>query len=431
MTTFTFLVGCLAGSAIVSWMADYIGRKVSLLIGGIIFLVGGILQTAAPTVIEFYFGRTISGVAIGILSVVCPLYISEASPPDIRGKMVTIQQLMITIGIFVASVINSIIIVTMEETNPAAEWRVALGLQCMPAVALFFIMLFMPKSPRWLAKVGRNDEALKAIAKLVSCKTDHPFVVQEHREILESVQAEKQISEGPWSELFSKEIISRFFIVVVMQAFQQWTGINVIMYYQGVLFDGMGIDRKTAAIPFTLANNFINMVATLPGMYLVDRLGRRKLLIVGAMGMSLSHFLICMFGNLVKVNQGASWGAVLSIYLFLICFASTWGPIAWIYQSEVFPLRIRAKGTSAGTMSNWLWNAIISLITLFMFEKISFYSYLVFGFFGIAMTLFVIYYVPETSGVPLEEMEGLFRKRVRLTQHIELEDSDQNVNRSV
>jgi SP family sugar:H+ symporter-like MFS transporter len=266
---------------VVAYLADLLGRKRSIILGGVGFLVGGLLQTFAANIKVFYGGRLCSGFAIGILSMCAPLYISEAAPTAIRGRMLTVQQLMITIGIVVASSANSIIITTLGRTNIATEWRVAMGLQCLPAVCLICVMLLMPESPRWLATKGRDAEALKTISKLRDEPATGAGTLAEYKLISDDVENEKRIGDGTWGELIGPKLRTRLLIVMGIQAWQQWTGINVILYYQGSLLEKMGFDKDSAAIPFTLANNVINFLATFPGMYLIETMGRKKLLILG------------------------------------------------------------------------------------------------------------------------------------------------------
>jgi MFS transporter, SP family, sugar:H+ symporter len=316
---------------------------------------------------------------------------------------------MITIGILVAASVNSIIITYVKGD---LEWRLAMGIQCVPAILLLVVMFFMPCSPRWLATKGRDAEAIEIIAHLRSETVNDPGTLAEYKQITDAVEIERSVGNGSWGELLVPGLRNRLALAMLIQMWQQFTGINVILYYQNSLLTGMGIDKDQASIPFTLANDFINFLATFPGMYLVDILGRRKLLILGGFGMGTAHFLVCMFVGLSKsTGIGAlSWGAIFSVYLFFFCFASTWGPIAWVYQSEIFPLRVRAKGTGAATMTNWLANAFVALITPYLSEGIGFYMYLIYGCTGFSMAIFTYFFVPETMGRSIEEMDEVFGK---------------------
>jgi MFS family permease len=199
-----------------------------------------------------------------------------------------------------------------------------MGAQCFPAIMLLLIMFFMPESPRWLANKGRDTEALEIIAKLRGEGSGDEGSIQEYATITKSIAVEKCLGNGDWSELLVPGIINRLIIAMTLQMCQQLTGINVILYYQGDLLKGMGVNPKDAAIQFTLANDFVNFIATFPGMYLIDRVGRRKLLLCGGIGIAVSHLMVCFFvGNSQGSNHAFySWGAILSIYMFLFSFAA-------------------------------------------------------------------------------------------------------------
>ncbi|KAI8592650.1 sugar transporter [Geranomyces variabilis] len=404
--TMTFLLGCLAGAAIVSWMADFLGRKRSILIGGILFVIGVTMQVAAASIGVLYTGRVIGGLGIGILSMAVPLFIAETAPTHLRGRMVTVQQLMITIGILVASIINAIIIKTSDETN--LRWRLALGMQLVPGVGVVVCNVFMPYSPRWLANRDRDSEAIKILARLRGVSIEDASVQAEFREIKESIEMERQIGTGSWAELLKPGIRNRVVFAVMLQLFQQWTGINFILYYLPKLIVDMGFTHDQADIPFSIANNFINMVGTFPGMYLVERSGRRALLLWGAVSMAFFQLLTCLMIGLKSHGTGFSWVAVFSIFGFTLSFASTWGPIVWVYQSEIFPLRVRAKGTGIGTMSNWANNAIIAKVGPKLTDAIDFKVYAMFGGLALAGGAFSAIWIPETKGVALEELDTLF-----------------------
>ena len=240
-------------------------------------------------------------------------------------------------------------------------------------------------------------------------------MIEEYREIKQGVDHERKIGHASWKELARPGLMNRVLICIVLQVFQQWTGINVILYYASELFTKMGFSYQDASTKLNIINAVINVVFTLPGMYLVERMGRRRLLILGGFGylsinnsMGISHLLVCLFLGLSKTTPSFAWGAVIFVYLFIIFFSGTWGPVVWVYQSEVFPLRIRAKGTGIATFFNWTMNAVIAKISPILLKEIDFYLYLIFGCTGILMALFTIFFVPETMGKSLEEMDMLF-----------------------
>ncbi|KAJ3102651.1 High-affinity glucose transporter rgt2 [Phlyctochytrium planicorne] len=412
--TSTFLFGCIGGALVCSFMADALGRKYSIIVGGALFAIGGLLQAIASSLGSLLGGRVISGLAIGVLSMVVPLYIAEAAPPQIRGRLTTVYQLLITFGIFIANCINAAIYVSKDKDS-STMWRTALGMQVLPASLLVVAVFFIPLSPRWLAEKGRHEEAQAVIAKLRSKDVNDSDVVAEYDGIRHGVEFERRIGTASWSELGKPGIARRVVIAVLNQTFQQLTGINVILYYSNTIFLNMGFKDAgndfNSIVSFPIANAFINFVATFPGMWAVERFGRKPLLVYGGFVMGIAHALVFAFiTGSNNGNTGLSWGAIFAIYLFLFAFASTWGPVVWSYQAEIFPLRIRAKGTGIATMTNWTWNAIIAYGFPIVFKALNKQPtvYWIFASFGFAMGLWAFVGVPETRGKTLEEMDELF-----------------------
>ncbi|KAI8853674.1 hypothetical protein BC829DRAFT_275101 [Chytridium lagenaria] len=411
LITSSFLFGCIIGAGVVSVLADKLGRKLVIMLGGFLFTLGGAVQTFTFTIELLISSRVLSGISIGILSMSVPLYISETSPPNIRGRLTTIYQLMITFGIFMASCVNGVILtVVPEESN--LLWRLAFAMQMIPGAVLFFVMLRMPRSPRWLAEKGRHEQGLATVARLRGMDVNDRAVEVEYGAIRAGIEFERQIGAASWSELIKPGVRRRLMIGIVNQLFQQWTGINVILYYGSSLFHNLGFQVDLSSKVFVIVNAFINLISTFPGMWGVERFGRRPLLIWGGIGMMISHVIVFAFGyisqNFPKSYAWLSWFAIFGIYTFTLSFACTWGPVVWTYQSEIFPLRIRAKGTGLSTMSNWFWNFMIALIAPTVFTHIRFFFYLVFAGCCFLMTLWAMQFIPETRGRTLEEMDDVF-----------------------
>ncbi|KAJ3085910.1 hypothetical protein HK102_013694 [Quaeritorhiza haematococci] len=284
-----------------------------------------------------------------------------------------------------------------------------MGIQIIPGALLVIIIIFMPYSPRWLLNRNRDAEAINILAKLRGSSSTSTTIQTEYHDIKAGIELEKTIGTAEWHELLKPGIVNRVVIALFLQTFQQWTGINVILYYAGELFGRMGFGQVQSTIVFVIINSFVNFISTFPGMYLIERVGRRKLLIYGGFGMGTAHFCVCLFTGLSKTGSAfLAWLAVLSVYSFILFFASTWGPVVWVYQSEIFPLRIRAKGTGVATVANWSWNAVIAKVTPLVLARIDFYTYTIFGSMGMAMAIFTILFVPETMGKSLEEMDEVF-----------------------
>ena len=422
-STFSFLLACALGALINSYFVEQYGRKKPILFGAILFLVGGVLQSVATGYATFVIGRIMSGLSIGILSMTVPLFISETSPAATRGRMTVVYQLMITIGILASNVINYIIariykLPTDRLNQNPLEWRLQLAVQCVPAFALMIFVFFLPESPRWLAEKGRNKEALDIICKLRDAPSSSTVVSEEYDGILRNVEFEKTLGNGSWSELFEVGIKNRLFISIANQIFQQWTGINIFFYFKGDLTKAMGLGED-GSYYFGLAFTFVNFIVTYPGMYLIDRVGRKKLLMWGGLGMGISLIMTSVLlksaGTLVNENGTIGDANFTLVYLslvfvigFNVFFGSTWGPVVWTYQSEIFPLRLRGKGTSIATMANWLSGAILSYVQPPYIGKLGNDQYFIFGTICLINAVYTWYFIPETSGKSLEEMDELF-----------------------
>ncbi|KAJ3040798.1 hypothetical protein HDV00_010413 [Rhizophlyctis rosea] len=420
--TFTFLIGCVLGAAIVSDFADRFGRKRSLLIGAFTFIIGVAFQTGASEIGLLYAGRFISGVGVGISSQVVPLYISETAHTSVRGRLISIYQFMITIGIFIAACVNSGIIASNLHTKDS-EWRTALAIQFVPGVLIIAINSFLPFSPRWLVSKHRDEEAIAALAKLRHADTNSPEVQQEYSEIREEVKLEESAGKASWTEVAAKANFKRVLIGIILQFFQQWTGINVILYYQNDLITKMGFDPKDAQTAFNLAINAINMIATIPGMYLIERVGRRKLLLWGAIGMGISQYVVTLALRLAETHgvPKLSWLAIVAVFVFEINFASTWGPVVWVYQSEIYPLRLRSKATGLATISNWANGAIIAKVAPLINASAGNFTYLLWGSMALISFVYTFFFIPETMGKSLEEMDRVFDGKAGNVEDLEIE----------
>ena len=438
----SFLIGCVLGSMAVSVLADAIGRKMSIVIGSILFTAGGVMQTAATGLATLYSGRFVGGTGIGILSMVAPLYISETAETESRGALIATQQLLITIGIFVASCVNSILYTYGNDLGDR-QWRAALAAQVVPGILLLLIMVPLPRSPRWLVSQGRVDEAKAVLSRLRGVPATAPIVEKEVDAILKEIEAEcgpeaiELIMSGtrkyvPFSAqmrayfarygelFFYKPTRRRLVLVCMLQFFQQFTGINVVLYFAADLFERSGVPKQQAATSLVVGNAALLILGTIPGMVLVDRpgVGRRLLLLVGAAAMAVCHVAVTGFvAGADRYADGSaggdalSYSAVASMMAFTAWFSATWGPTVWIVQSEVLPLRVRAQGTALGTLVNWASNTVIGKCAPLLVEGAGAYSYLVFAGFCVAMFVYVWAAMPETAGVGLEAMDALFTSR--------------------
>lgn len=355
----------------------------------------------------------LAGVGVGAISVLVPLYQSEMAPKWIRGTLVCAYQLSITIGLLSASVINII----TSELHSSAAYRIPLGLQFVPALILTGGILVLPETPRWLVMKGKHELAGLSLSRLRRLDITHPALVDELHEIEANHQYELSLGSSGYKDLFTgtPHLGRRTFTGCALQILQQLTGINFIMYYSTTFFDGAGVQS-----PYTksLIMNTINVVSTIPGLLVIESWGRRKLLMIGATGMAVCQLLMATFAAAAgsKLQEAAQMILIVFCAINVFFFAASWGPVAWVVTSEIYPLKIRAKAISISTSSNWLFNFAIAYASPFMVgngpghadfgSKIFF----IWGTFCIVAVFFVWCMVYETSKISLEQIDEMYER---------------------
>jgi len=430
-------LGAWLGTIYSGFLAEIISRKYAILVNTGIFILGVIIQTTAITGTghnSILGGRFITGMGVGSLSMIVPMYNAECAPPEVRGAMVGMQQMAITTGIMIAFWIDygTNYIGGTGETQSDAAWLIPLCLQLFPALILFVGMMFMPFSPRWLVHHGREAEARKTLASLRNLSQDHDLIELEFLEIKAQSMFEKRstaehfphLSDGSAlstiklqfvavASLFkSKAMLRRVALATVTMFFQQWTGINAVLYYAPQIFKGLGLSGNTTSL---LASGVVGIVmwfATMPAVAYVDKVGRKPILIVGAIGMATCHIIIAVIfaknENQWETHKGAGWAAVVMVWLFVVHFGYSWGPCAWIIIAEIWPLSQRPYGIALGASSNWMNNFIIGQVTPDMLEHLRYGTYIFFGLLTFGGAAFIYFFFPETKGLSLEEMDILF-----------------------
>jgi MFS transporter, SP family, galactose:H+ symporter len=339
------------------------------------------------------------GVAIGVASYAVPLYISEVAPADARGRLVSLNQLAITLGILVAYVVD-------YAFSASQDWRWMLGLAVAPAVLLGAGMAVLPNSPRWLAGRGQVDVA-RAVLRRVRDTTD---VDDEMDQIVASLQKER----GRWSDLLAPAVRPALVVGVGMAIFQQITGINTVIYYAPTIIQSAGISSASGAILQTAGIGLVNVLMTIVAMRLVDGVGRRPLALIGMAGMAVSLALLGLAFRQLDLSGGAGWFAVACLMFYVASFAISLGPIFWLIIAEIYPLKIRGLAMSVATMANWASNLVVSLTFLTLAEALGrSATFWMFGLFTIAAWLFVYFLMPETKGRTLEEIQEFWRRRER------------------
>lgn len=401
----SLLVGCMIGAVIGGPMGDRFGRKPMLMVCAVVFAASGIGSALSPSLAAYSWSRLAGGIGIGAVSVLSPLYIAEISPERSRGRFVSLYQLAIVVGILISFFVNMLIQqygagqapvssgVATESWNAVYGWRWMLGVLAVPAVAFGLLLLPLPESPRWLMKRGRRTEAETILARIGGTETARRELAQ----IEDSLQAET----GRFSELLHGGFRKALLIGCLLAIFSQFGGINAIMYYGPELFKAAGAADSQAFLS-TVILGFTNLLATFGAIALVDRIGRKTLLIAGV---SVQVIALLAVGTLYHL-QGNPLLLLASIILFLIGFASSTGAVTWVIISEIFPTRVRGQAMGIAVLLIWASDYVVSQTFPMLVEGIgpanTFYIYASCAFIGL---LYTIAAVPETKGRSLEEIE--------------------------
>jgi len=389
------LLGSLVGAVAGGMLADRLGRRRLLILTAVVFGLGAMGAAVAPGTGSLIAARIIAGAAIGIASFVAPLYISEIAPVNIRGKLVSINQVALTSGIVISYVID-------YAFAGSGAWRWMFAMAVAPAAAFGVGLLFIPNSPRWLVSRGHVDQA-RAVLKRIR---DPEQVEGELGEIQHSTTQQK----GHWSELLNPLLRPAMIVGVGLAIAQQVTGINTVIYYAPTIFKFAGLSSASVAILASVGVGIVNLVLTMVAMQLIDRVGRRPLLLCSLAGMALSLAALGMAFALPQLSGSLGWIAVGSLMIYVGSFAVGLGPVFWLVLSEIYPLRIRGRAMSVGTVANWTANLIVALsfltLTQIMGKPATFWLY---GVVSVGAWLFAFFLVPETKGKSLEEIEAHWR----------------------
>jgi SP family galactose:H+ symporter-like MFS transporter len=389
------LIGAIIGALIGGFLADRYGRRKMIILAAIIFAGGAIGTSLIPTIILLIIGRIVVGIAIGIASFIAPLYMSELSPPKIRGSLVSFNQLFITIGIVISYLVD-------YAFTPINGWRYMFGLATIPAVILLLTMLRMPDSPRWLINSGNIEKARLNLSKIRKSEN----INKEFQEIKTSLDKQK----GGIKELLNPLIKPAIIVGISLAIFQQATGINTVIYYAPTILESAGFGSSAASIFATMIIGLVNVSFTIIAIFLLDRMGRRPLLLIGLAGMSGALITLGIVLILPSLLSQAGSLAVVSLMCYVAFFAIGLGPVFWLLISEIYPLKIRGLAMSIVTEANWGANLIIALTFLLLVQLLGLSStFWIYAAVGILALIFTFSYVPETKGRTLEEIEEHWR----------------------
>jgi len=418
----TLQCGCFVGALTAGIVADSIGRKRSLLLAAVIAVVGTIMQAAASGhIAAIYVGRFIAGLGVGGASMVTPLYVSENAPRAIRGGLTGIYQLFITAGIMLAFWINYGCLLHLSGNT---MYIVPLVMQGLPALLLFFSQLACNESPRWLARKDRWEEARNILSLVRNLPQDHPYVAGEIQEIWDQLEHERTLIGGAKYKDLMREMWTipgnrnRALLTIGLMICQQMTGTNAINYYAPQIFENLGLNGTESGLFATGVYGIVKMVMCFCFLvFAADSLGRRRSLLWTSVAMAASMMYVGLYVRIDPPQEDdvgvppAGYVALVCIYLFASFFQWGWGPVCWIYVSEIPTARLRGLNVSLGAATQWLFNLVIARAVPNMLVTMGeggYGAFILFASFCAAMFVFVWFLVPETKGMSLERMDDLF-----------------------
>lgn len=400
--------GTFFGALTASPFGDFFGRRLGLVASSWVFIFGVILQTASTAIPLFTAGRFFAGYGVGLVSALVPLYQSESSPKWIRGTIVGCYQLAITLGLLIAAIVNN----ATKDRHDTGSYRIPIAVQFAWGLILITGMLILPETPRYLIKRGKMEEAAKSLSRLRRLPVDDPSLLDELAEIKANHDFEMSIGKASYLDCFKGTLGKRTLTGCALQALQQLTGVNFIFYYGTQFFKNSGIHN-----PFVVAliTNIVNVVSTFPGLYMVEKWGRRRLLLFGAIGMCICQFIVAIVG--VSTSSTVSNKVLIAfVCIYIFFFACSWGPVAWVVTGELFPLKVRAKALSMTTATNWLLNWAIAFSTPYLVSpgpgnaNLQVKVFFIWGSCCFICIAFVYFFIYETKSLTLEQVDEMYEK---------------------
>lgn len=396
-TVSSALAGTILGAAIAGIPANKLGRKNSLFITAVLYFVCALGCALAQDWNVLVTARFIGGIGVGLASVLSPMYIAEVSPAAVRGRLVAIAQLNIVVGILVAYFSNRFLVGFPALTGLSVDnWRLMFGAQGIPSVIFFALLFMVPESPRWLVSRGRNEEALQVLKSINNDPTQSEGV-------LEEIKASLQEKAGKFKSLFEKKYRYLTLLAFLFATFNQLSGINVFIYYAPRILGKTGMSVEEALWQTFIAIGVTNLIFTILAMIMIDRFGRKTLMIFGSLGLIVSLSLMSFAFFTQSFNKDTT---LLYLVAFIGSFAFSQGAVIWVFLSEIFPNQLRDHGQSLGSFTHWFWNFVIA--NRFPVAIAAFGEGPVFAFFALSMVaqlFFVLFMMPETRGKTLEELE--------------------------
>jgi MFS transporter, SP family, galactose:H+ symporter len=407
------LWGAVIGTLISGMLSSHFGRRKTILISAVIFVVGSILCSISPSEHLLIGARLFLGVAVGVASFTAPLYISEISPRKVRGSLISMYQLMITIGIVLAFLSNTGLATYLTfGGKTGGHWRLMLGVIAIPAAIMFVGVLFLPESPRWLFLKGLKDRAVAVFERM---HLDEAEIAAEVKEIEDNLKVKQNGFEMFKTNPNFRRVIG---LGVGLQLIQQLTGINVVMYFAPTIFKIAGFADTNAQMWGTVIVGIINVLATFIAIAFVDKLGRKPIMYAGFVTMGLAMITVGMLFNMgIEKHPELGYLAIFALLIFIIGFAMSAGPIIWVLCSEIYPLAGRDLGVTFSTATNWIANAIVGMTFLLLLAGLgNGNTFLLYGALNILFIIFFVIFVPETKGVSLEKIEANLMSGLPLKQ---------------
>lgn len=407
--------GCFFGAIGASIANERFGRKYTLMAMAMVFLIGASVQTAASHELSYiYAGRVVAGLGVGGMSAITPVFVAENCPPEVRGRITGLFQEFLVIGVTIAYWLSYGVSLNIPPSTK--QWRIPVGFQLVPGGIMLIGLFFLKESPRWLMKQGRFDEASTSLSYMRNEEPGDPDVQRELAEIKASIDDELAATEGvSWKEVLLPGNRIRFINGFIIMFWQQFSGTNSIGYYAPQIFQTIGVSETDTSLFATGLYGIVKVIAT--GIFLIvgiDKIGRRWSLIAGGLWMAVMMFIL---GAVLVTHppivdsttvSPASIGMIVMIYLYVIGYSASWGPIPWVYLSEIFPTRLRAYGVGMGSATQWLFNFAITYMTPAAINNIGWRTFIMFGVFCATMAAWIFFCVKETKNRTLEEMDVLF-----------------------
>lgn len=398
-TASSALLGCILGAAAAGTMSDRFGRRSVLLLSAVLFTVSAIGSAVPRTLVEFNLARVLGGLGVGMASMLSPLYIAEVAPARIRGRLVSLNQFAIILGMLVVYFVNAGVAGLGDNAwNVERGWRWMFASETLPAGLFMILLLWVPESPRWLAKQGRSDRALRILTRIGG--------TQHAKYELDDIERAIGEESGSLQQLLLPGLRIPLVIGIGLAILQQITGINIILYYAPEIFKNAGLDAQSA-IDDTVIVGAVNLLFTLVAIWVVDRVGRKPLLLLASAGMGLS---LAMLGRAFVQEDFAGRAVLFWVLAYVASFAVAMGPVVWVVMSEIFPTRIRGRAMSVATVCLWVSCYGVSLLFPYMLDTLAGKTFYLYAAMCVAALLFVAGFVPETKGRTLEEIERGWRR---------------------